>query len=121
MRVRLIGRPVLAAIAAMTIWACGSNDVTFGGPLDLQVSTNSPVAVTDSLQLDYEIVGRSLLGMVVQWGDAEFDSLYFSGAQTAGGRVRHQYVAPGDYTVRATVFDQIEGDQSKEVSVTIQP
>ena len=121
MRARLIGRPLLAVLAAVSFWACGSNDVTFGGPLDLQVSTNAPVPVTDSLQLDYEVVGLALLGMVVQWGDAELDSLYFSGAQTAGGRVRHLYVAPGDYTVRATVFDQLEGNQSKEVSVTIEP
>jgi len=121
MRIRLTGRFLTVAFAAASIWACGSNEVTFGGPLDLQVSTNSPISVSDSLQLDYEVVGRSLLGMVVQWGDAEFDSLYFSGAQTAGGRVRHMYTAPGSYTVTARVFDQLEGDQVKEVPVTIEP
>jgi hypothetical protein len=121
MRVGLIGKSLFAAFLAAFVWACGSNDVTFGGPLDLQISTNSPVAVTDSLQLDYDVVGRVLVGMVIQWGDTELDSLYFSGAQTAAGRVRHQYVAPGAYTVRALVVDQLEGEQAKELSVTIQP
>ena len=121
MRFSHIGRFTAAAVAAASIWACGSNDVTFGGPLDVQVSSNSPVSVADSLQLDYEVVGRSLLGMVVLWGDSEVDSLYFSGAQTASGRVRHKYDAAGSYDVRATVIDQLEGQQTKELSVTIEP
>ncbi len=119
---RLMSQVSLFATLAIAAAACSNEAITFGGPLDLQISANGPVTVADSLQLDYDVVGRSLAGMVVDWGDAAvFDSIAFSGAQTAGGRVRHLYSTPGDYTVSASVVDQIEGTAVRELTVTINP
>ena len=121
MRLRWMPTLLLATALGALVGACSSNDVTFGGPLDLQISSNSPVSVGDSLQLDYDVVGRNLLGMVVEWGDSELDSLFFSGAQSAGGRVRHLYADEGTYTLMARVLDQVEGNTIKELTVTIEP
>jgi hypothetical protein len=108
-------------IVAIATATCSSDQLTFGGPLEVEFSTNTPVPVTDSLQVDFDVVGRSLLGMVVLWGDEQLDSIVFSGAQTAGGRIRHLYDSAGVYTVRATVIDQLEGTGSHEAAVTINP
>ncbi len=114
-------RCTAAMALAVLALSCSSSEVTFGGPLDLQIAANSPVSVADSLQLDYDITGRSLLGMEVLWGDSGLDSLFFSGAQTASGRVRHLYAAEGTYTVTARVVDQAEGTQTKTLTVTVDP
>ena len=87
----------------------------------LSLSAVTPVAVTDSLVVEYTIVGRNLLGMAVDYGDMQVDSLAFLGAQTAGGRVGHLYAAPGQYTVSARVTDGIEGTVTEELIVTINP
>jgi len=101
--------------------ACSTSEVTFGGPLDLQITSNSPVTLTDSLRVEYSVDGRSLLGLAVEWGDAQVDSLGFSSAQSASGITGHLYEAAGTYTVRATAVDQLEGSQSKELTITINP
>lgn len=121
MRLLRISTMLLLSGLAASFGACSSDDVTFGGPLDLQISSNSPVSVGDSLQVDFDVVGRNLLGMVVEWGDAELDSVFFSGAQTAAGRVRHLYGGEGTYILSARVLDQVEGNVIKELTVTIEP
>ena len=103
------------------VWACSSSEFMSGGPLDLQVSSNSPVGVGDSLEISYDVLGRSLLGLVVIWGDAERDSIAFFGAQTAGGRVKHLYPSDGSFTIMVQVEDQIDGIQSKDLAVTVDP
>ena len=121
MRSHLIRRIVVLGGLAIAGTACNTDELTFGGPLDLQITSNSPVLVADSLQIDYESVGRSLLGLAVLWGDSQVDSLVFSGAQTAAGRARHRYDTAGVYTIRATLVDQVAGSQAKELTVTINP
>ena len=79
------------------------------------------MAVTDSLVVEYDVVGRTLLGMVVDYGDAQADSIFFQGAQTAGGRAPHLYAASGQYTVSARVDDAIEGTVTEQLTVTINP
>lgn len=107
--------------AAVIIAACSDAELTFGGPLDLAITSNAPVSVTDSLVVNYDVTGRSLLGIAITWGDASVDSVFFAGAQTAMGRVAHLYSADGDYTVSATVTDGVEGQVNRELSVTISP
>lgn len=114
-------RLLLFVVVAGIATACSTADLTFGGPLQMQLTSNAPVSVNDSLRLDYEIIGRSLLGLVVQWGDSELDSLLFAGAQSAGGRAFHSYDSAGTYTIRATVLDQIQGSIGQELTVTINP
>ena len=100
---------------------CSEQSVSLGGPLMLSLSAVTPVAVTDSLVVEYTIVGRNLLGMAVDYGDMQVDSLAFLGAQTAGGRVGHLYAAPGQYTVSARVQDAVDGTVTEELTVTINP
>ena len=114
-------RFVFVVIVGLVAASCSSNEVTIGGSLDVQLSSNSPVLVGDSLELNYAVQGRSLLGMVVEWGDAGLDSLFFSGAQTADGRVRHLYQTNGAFTVIARVVDQVEGSETKTLTVTVDP
>ena len=110
----------LAALGLAAV-ACTSTEVSFGAPLDLQITSSSPVSVSDSLRVNYEIVGRSLVGLSLEWGDGQVDSIGLSGAQSAGGYRSHSYAASGDYTVSAYVLDQFEGSASRELTVTIQP
>ena len=102
-------------------WGCSDESFSLGGPLVLSISAVTPVAVTDSLVVDYTVVGRNLLGMTVNYGDMETDSLFFLGAQTAGGRIGHLYAAPGQYTISARVEDAVEGSVTQELVVTINP
>ncbi|MDX1494508.1 MAG: hypothetical protein R3253_10640 [Longimicrobiales bacterium] len=108
-----------AVVAAVV--ACSDADLTFGGPLDLVLTSNEPVSVNDSLVVNYDVTGRSLLGIAITWGDATVDTVFFAGAQTAAGRVAHLYSTEGDYTVTGTVSDGLEGTVSQELSVTITP
>lgn len=120
MRFRCLATMFVLLMGTAT-WACSSSEASIGGPLEVRLTSNSPVALGDSLQLEYDVVGRSLLGLVVHWGDSQLDSLLFSGAQSAGGRIRHRYAAEGSFTVTATAVDQIEGSESRQLSVTVQP
>lgn len=108
-------------VAAVVIAACSDAELTFGGPLDLAITSNAPVSVSDSLVVNYDVTGRSLLGIAVMWGDSTVDSVFFAGAQTAMGRVSHLYPAEGDYTVTAIVTDGVEGQVTRDLSVTISP
>lgn len=112
---------LLLFAACVLGWGCADGLVAVGGPLEVSISAVSPVALTDSLVIEYSIIGRSLLGMVVDFNDMRGDSLFFLGAQSAAGRVPHLYAAPGQYTISARVEDAVEGSVTKEITVTINP
>ena len=115
-------RRVLIACALMLIGAaCSTSEITFGGDLSVTVSSNAPVSVSDSLRLNYDVVGQSLAGMAIEWGDSQIDSVSFLGAQSAGGSEAHLYDSAGTYTVRATAVDQLQGSEAAELTVTITP
>mgnify|MGYP003337092632 CR=1 FL=1 len=112
----------LLLIALMTFAAaCSSSDITLGGPLTVTLGSNSPVSVGDSLRLDYDVSGRSLAGMSIDWGDAQIDSVGFLGAQTAGGSEYHVYDSVGTYTIQTIVFDQFQGTETTDLSVIVNP
>ncbi len=101
--------------------ACSDAELTYGGPLALSVTSNEPVEVTDSLIVEYSVEGSSLLGIEVLWGDETVDSVFFGGAQTAGGRLAHLYDADGSYVVTATVTDALQGTADRQITVTVSP
>lgn len=120
MRNSLIRR--VLSIAALTgAAACSSSEITLGGPLNVLLSTNAPISVSDSLIVDATVQGRSLLGLVITWGDDQVDSLFASGAQSAQYRVAHLYDSAAVFTIRATAVDQLEGFSTEEVTVTVNP
>ena len=114
-------RGLLLFLVCLPGWGCSEEAFSLGGPLVLSISAVTPVAVTEELVVDYTVVGRNLLGMTVNFGDMQTDSLFFLGAQTAGGRVTHLYAAPGQYTISARVEDAVEGSVTEELVVTINP
>lgn len=114
-------RGLFLSILCLLGWGCSDEAFSLGGPLVLSISAVTPVAVTDEIVVDYTVVGRNLLGMTVNFGDMQTDSLFFLGAQTAGGRVTHLYAAPGQYTISARVEDAVEGSVTEELVVTINP
>ena len=101
--------------------ACSDAELTFGGPLSLNVTSNAPIAVSDSLVLEYDATGQSLLGIAVTWGDDAVDSVFFAGAQSAAGRVAHLYASDGSYVVTATVTDGLQGSLGRELTVDVSP
>lgn len=120
-RFRLVLGTFALLSSGSAAWACSSSEFISGGPLDLQVSSNSPVSVGDSLELRYDVVGMSLLGLVVTWGDATQDSIGFFGAQTAGGRVTHAYPSDGSFTITVEAVDQVDGTAVRDLAVTVDP
>lgn len=111
---------VVAALVG-GVWGCSDSLVDIGRELSLDFSGPPTTALSDSLPVTYDVRGRSLLGMVVDYGDGSLDSLFFSGAQSAGGRVAHKYQEPGDYVVSGKVQDAVEGSIMAEFPVTIVP
>lgn len=121
LKARLFRRVAAAAWAALMWAGCSDAELTFGGPLSLDVTSNAPIVVSDSLVVEYSVAGRTLLGMEVLWGDQTVDSIPFSSAQSAGGRVAHLYDSAGTFTLTATVDDALEGSVTEELSIVINP
>ena len=101
--------------------ACSESSLSSGGGLTLSISAVTPVAVSDSLVLEYDVVGRSLLGLVIDFGDTQVDSVAFGGSQSAGGRVRHLYDTPGQYDITARAEDATQPSTTEQLTVTINP
>lgn len=114
-------RWAFALSLASAVVACSDAELTYGGPLALSVTSNEPVPVSDSLIIEYSVEGSSLLGMEVLWGDETVDSVFFGGAQQAGGRRAHLYAADGTYVVTATVTDALQGTDDRQITVTVSP
>lgn len=118
---RISGLAAISVVSVGAIVACSDSRLTIGGPLELAITSNSPVPVTDSLVVNYDVTGRSLLGMAVTWGDESVDSVFFAGSQTAEGRLAHLYTSDGSYMVTAEVTDALEGTVTRELTVTVDP
>ncbi len=116
-----IGRLATLYLVTCAIVACSDSELTFGGPLELAITSNAPVSYADSLVLNYQVDGTTLVGMAVTWGDSAVDSLFFSGAQFAEGRLPHLYSDEGTYTVTAQVRDANQGTTTRELTVTVNP
>lgn len=112
---------IALAVIGGSAWACAQSTLSVGGELSLEITSNSPVSVADSVVITYDAVGRSLSGLVLDFGDSSVDSLSFFGAQSAGGRVSHLYGSSGEYSISAHVVDAIQGSLTKQLAVTVNP
>lgn len=115
-----------AACAALTVGlaamaGCADSVVEVGGELSLTLDAPPSALLPDSVAVTYDARGRSLFGMVLQYGDGSVDTLNFQGAQSAGGQVKHKYEAAGDYQITGTVTDGVEGTETAQVTVTVRP
>ena len=107
----------MASVAA----SCNESTVAVGGPLSLQLEADSPVRLQDSVVVAFDVVGRSLIGLILDYSDGSKDSIPFSGAQSASGTIAHRFGSTGDFTIVGVVQDAIAGDTMDELFVTIIP
>lgn len=117
-------RPVLllaAILMAGTLGGCSDSVVEVGNELSLELTGPASAPVSDSLEVSFEVEGRRLLGLVLEYGDGAVDSVSFSGSQSAGGYRSHKYTEPGTYLVTGKVQDGVEGTIMAELSVTMTP
>lgn len=118
------GRGALALAAVVAVGstvACTDSAVEIGSELSLQLTAPSSIPLSDSLIVEYEAKGRSLLGLVVDYGDGAADTVPFVGSQSAGGRLAHKYSEAGQYQVTGRVQDGIEGSTMADVTVSVTP
>ncbi len=118
---RALGSVTGALVVAVVAASCSESSVTLGGPLELTLTASSPVRVQDSVVVEFDVVGRQLIGLILDFADGSVDSIALSGAQSAAGRVAHQYGSAGNFLVTGRVQDAIEGDTMDDVSVTVVP
>ena len=109
-------------LGTLALWvgfvACGGES-EIGSPLSLSIEGPSTAVVGDTIAVSYSARGRSLVGLVVAWGDGMVDSVTAGGAQLADGRVRHAYQGAGQFRIIATIEDAIEGTEAEFVDVTV--
>ncbi len=118
------GRMALVAAAALAVAgtaACSSSSLEIGSELSLELDAPASVPLADSLVIQYDARGRSLLGLVVEYGDGTADSVAFVGSQSAGGRLAHKYSESGEYRVTGRVQDGVEGTTMADVTVSVTP
>lgn len=106
---------------AGTLGGCSDSVVEVGNELSLELTGPASAPVSDSLEVSFEVEGRRLLGLVLEYGDGAVDSVSFSGSQSAGGYRSHKYTEPGTYLVTGKVQDGVEGTIMAELSVTMTP
>ena len=116
-----ITRRVLDAFVAVLV--CGAcSEITFegGGPVTLTITPDrTTVPVGGTVTFDFSAKGSILIGVIMDYGDGESDSLDTAGAQTASGRFVHSFHAPGTFTVVGTLLDNLQGSVKTEVQITV--
>jgi hypothetical protein len=118
MRVSLKGVG-LAALVGLVAWSCSSITST-GKPLTITLTADRTTAVVDQeVTFSYEATGKSISGILLEFGDGALDSINSYGSQSATGRRTHAYAEAGDYVAVGTVFDFSEGTRSATISVTV--
>lgn len=91
-----------------------------GSPLTAELTGPETGLVGDSLPFGYDVTGRSLSGLIFEWGDGTRDSVVAAGAQTAFGTRWHIFDSVGVYQVIMVVEDALEGVASDQVTVDVQ-
>lgn len=107
------------ALGFLTAAACGDTG-EIGGPLTVSLTGPETGLVGDSLPFGYDVSGRSLAGLIFEWGDGTRDSVAAAGAQTAFGTRWHIFDSVGVYLVNMVAEDAVEGVASDQVSVEVQ-
>ena len=109
----------LVALGFGLVAACGDNG-EIGSPLTVSLTGPETGLAGDSLPFGYDVAGRSLTGIIFEWGDGTRDSVPTAGAQTAIGTRWHAFDTVGVYVVNMVVEDGLEGTASDQVSVDVQ-
>ena len=116
-------RPLyVAAVAGVVSWGIMACEDTseIGSPLSVSLTGPSTGLAGEALPFMYDVSGRSLSGLIFEWGDGTRDSVPTAGAQTAQGTRLHTFDSAGTYTVLLQAEDAVEGIENDQVTVDVQ-
>ena len=102
--------------------SCSTSTADVGKALSIELSVDrtSGVAGVDVFTFRYEASGQDLLGVVLEFGDGQADSLATLGSTTAGATRPHTYVDPGSYSAIARVLEAFGQLLADTVMVRVQ-
>jgi len=114
----------VAALAAAILAAaagCSSASTDVGEPLSitLSVDRSSGAAAVDVFSFHYEATGTDLLGIVLEFGDGQADSLAAQGAARASATRSHVYETPGTYSASAWAHEALGATKADTVVVEV--
>jgi hypothetical protein len=116
MRERLTGALAVAAVIALT--SCLKSVEPL--PLGVTIAADKPIAAAgDTIRFTVNAQGGYIVNTLIDYGDMTNDALQTDPSRTAETHFNHVYVAPGDYSVSATVDDAVAGRASTAMQVTI--
>jgi hypothetical protein len=115
--------PSLAAMSLLGALGCSDTTVDIGNPLSisLTVDRTSGVAGVDTFTFQYSARGTGLLGVVLEFGDGQADSLATLGASEAGATRKHVYAEPGSYAASARAEEALGARRADTLMVQVQP
>ncbi len=79
----------------------------------------SGIAGVDGFTFRYDAAGRDLLGVVLNFGDGQADSLSTQGSTKAGATRSHIYELPGTYFAFARVLESFGAVLADTVMVEV--
>ena len=109
-----------ALTAVVLLAAAGCQEVADEGrPTALVLSSDrATAAVAEPIDFRYEGQGRSLAGLIVEYGDGSADSVAAHGAQTASGTLTHAFPEAGGFEVTAALLD-FAGDTARDTVAVV--
>jgi hypothetical protein len=119
LRVRPPARAPLL-VGALFAAACGGTGVEIGHPLEIRIDVENvsrPIGASHEFSVNAR--GRYLLGLTIDYGDGESDLVETLGAQTVTHAASHIFGTTGDFLVRATIEDAVEGELRDSVMVQV--
>jgi hypothetical protein len=100
-------RPILllsiALIVVVSVLACGDFSTTLRDTAVTLTPDKTTAARGQSFRIRYEVQGRSLNRLVIDYGDGAVDSLGLQGAVTGTGFKDHAYTNAGTFVVTGSL------------------
>lgn len=112
-------RAFLLGFVSLLALGCDSGTLD---PLPVRVSVEATPTVGapgDTISFLVDAQGGRLLGLVMEFGDAETDQRPTGGARTARVTFRHAYRSAGNYVATVTATDAVAGDAQASVTIRI--
>jgi len=115
-------RGVNPFVVGVLVVLAGCSDITYegGGPLRVEL-TSVPTSATVDQTVEFTVAawGSVLSRAIIAYGDGVADTVAASGAQSMSARRDHVFLAPGSYTVVATVEDVAQGTMTAEITIPV--
>lgn len=111
----------LTVAVASSALACGDFSTTVR-PTEVTITPNLTAAkVGQQIEFRYSAQGRSMAGLIIEYGDGGLDSIGLGGAVTATGFKNHTYASAANYLVTARLEDFLQNSAQAEVTVNVTP